>query len=152
VYLADPSQLPAALATLGRVEGLHAFANDSPPGGMRNVFPGRSGDLTLVPAAPNALAHLTTAQWLQAWWGGLWHTTGAHGFDPQSSDMGAIFYALGRGVPRGSDLGEVRAIDVAPTAAALLGISPPAQSEGQALFRATHFASGQTASKTDAKP
>ena len=58
--------------------------------------------------------------------------------------MGAIFFALGRGVPKGTSLGVVRAIDVAPTAAALLGIDPPAQSEGRALF--------QTDSNKDAKP
>ena len=39
--------------------------------------------------------------------------------------------------PAREDLTQLeRAIDVAPTAAALLGISPPAQSEGRALFPA----------------
>ncbi len=73
--------------------------------------------------------------------------SGAHGFDPALPDMGAIFYALGRGVPRGAELGEVRAIDVAPTIAALLGIQPPEQSEGRSLFRAS-----QTASNSEANP
>ena len=62
--------------------------------------------------------------------------------------MGAIFFALGRGVPAGTKLGEVRSIDVAPTVAALLGIEPPQSSEGT---RAVQLAR-QTASKTDAKP
>jgi arylsulfatase A-like enzyme len=59
---------------------------------------------------------------------------GGHGYDPELPEMGAIFFALGRGVTPATRLGVVRAIDVAPTAAALLGIDPPAQSEGKALF------------------
>ena len=59
---------------------------------------------------------------------------GAHGYDPKLPDMGAIFFALGRGVPAGTKLGEVRAIDVAPTVAALLEIEPPQSSEGRPLF------------------
>jgi arylsulfatase A-like enzyme len=44
--------------------------------------------------------------------------------------MGGIFLALGRGVPAGARPGRVRALDVAPTAARLLGIAPPADCEG----------------------
>ena len=68
---------------------------------------------------------------------------GAHGFDPALPDMGAVFYALGRGVPRSAELGEVRAIDVAPTVAALLGINAPEESEGRPLFRVTQTASNE---------
>jgi hypothetical protein len=63
-----------------------------------------------------------------------------HGFLPGRPEMGAIFYALGRGVPRGKALGEVRSVDVAATVARLLGIEPPAQSEGKAI---AGFGSGQ---------
>jgi arylsulfatase A-like enzyme len=47
--------------------------------------------------------------------------------------MHGIFVALGRGVPKGVRLPRVRAIDVAPTVARLLGIDPPASSEGAAI-------------------
>ncbi|MBI4607190.1 MAG: alkaline phosphatase family protein [Planctomycetes bacterium] len=47
---------------------------------------------------------------------------GAHGHLPQDPRMGALFVAWGAGVRRGAGLDEVRAVDVAPTAAALLGL------------------------------
>ncbi len=147
-YLRDPAQLDAALAALAQVDGLEAYANERLPAGLRSDYPGRSGDLTLVASPPNMLARASLLQRISAAWSRLrGKRIGAHGFDPAQPDMGAIFYALGRGVPRGAELGEVRAIDVAPTIAALLGINPPEQSEGRALFRAT-----QTASKSDANP
>jgi predicted AlkP superfamily pyrophosphatase or phosphodiesterase len=149
VYLADAGQREAALAALARLEGLTAYANESLPARLRSVFPGRSGDITLLAAPPWMLGRARFAEGMRAWWSRVrGHGMGAHGFDPALPEMGAIFYALGRGVPPGAQLGEVRAIDVAPTAAALLGIAPPAQSEGRALFGAVT----QTASKTEAKP
>jgi predicted AlkP superfamily pyrophosphatase or phosphodiesterase len=138
VYLRNFAQLDAALAALAKVEGLAAYPNQRLPAGLRSDYPGRSGDLTLVASPPNMLGRATPLQRLSAAWSRLrGKSIGAHGFDPALPDMGAIFYALGRGVPRGAELGEVRAIDVAPTAAALLGINPPEESEGRPLFRVT---------------
>ena len=135
VYLADVSEREAALAALAQVEGLKAYSPESLPPSFRSVFPGRSGDLTLVAEPPLLLARPTWGQMAFALFGQvIGRASGAHGYDPRSPDMGAIFFALGRGVPRSEKLGEVRAIDVAPTAAALLGINPPEQSEGRALF------------------
>ncbi len=48
--------------------------------------------------------------------------TGAHGHNPAIPDMKATFIAWGRGVKKGVKLGEINNTDVAPTAAALLGI------------------------------
>jgi predicted AlkP superfamily pyrophosphatase or phosphodiesterase len=134
VFLEDPAQRDAALAAFAKLDGLEAYTPERLPAGFRSFFPGRSGDLTLVATPPRVFAQPRFGRLLR----------GAHGYDPALPEMSAIFYALGRGVPAGTKLGVVRAIDVAPTAAALLGIEPPAQSEGQALF--------QTASKSDAKP
>ncbi len=131
VYLEDPAEREAALAALADVDGLRAYTEQSLPPSYRSFFPGRSGDLTLVASPPRLLAPLRALG-------------GAHGYDPEIPEMGAVFFALGRGVPAGARLGDVRVIDVAPTAAALLGIEPPAKSEGRALF--------QTDSKSDAKP
>ena len=44
--------------------------------------------------------------------------------------MNGIFLAMGRGAPAGARLPPVRALDVAPTAARLLGIAPPRDCEG----------------------
>ena len=59
---------------------------------------------------------------------------GAHGYDPGAHpEMGGIFLALGRGVGATAILPPVRAIDVAPTLSQLLGIDPPAHSEGSPI-------------------
>ena len=59
---------------------------------------------------------------------------GRHGF-PYGGDrrLAAISYAAGPGIRPGTVLDSIRQIDVAPTAAALLGIGPPAQAEGRVL-------------------
>lgn len=59
---------------------------------------------------------------------------GSHGPFPTRRRLHAIFYAAGPGVSPGTRLGVVRAIDVAPTAARLLGIPPPPQSAGRPLL------------------
>ena len=66
-----------------------------------------------------------------ATWAGK--TFGMHGYDPALEDMGAIFLAMGRGVPDESP-GEVRQIDVPATVARLLGIEPPKDSEGASIW------------------
>jgi hypothetical protein len=55
---------------------------------------------------------------------------GSHGYDPDLPDMGGVFMAMGRGVDPDLVLGEVRQIDLAATVSGLLGIAPPADSEG----------------------
>jgi len=60
-------------------------------------------------------------------------TGGQHGFQGTNRKIQAIFYAIGPGVPR-ANLGPVRQVDVAPTAAALLGIEPPKDNQGRAVL------------------
>jgi predicted AlkP superfamily pyrophosphatase or phosphodiesterase len=55
---------------------------------------------------------------------------GAHGYRPGEPRMAALFAAVGRGVPAGLALGEVRSIDVAPTVLRLLGVPAPEWMEG----------------------
>jgi hypothetical protein len=50
---------------------------------------------------------------------------GTHGFNPENPNMRASFLAAGAGVARCSDLPGMRLLDVAPTAAALLGTKFP---------------------------
>ena len=57
---------------------------------------------------------------------------GMHGYLPSHPDMGTGFVAAGAGVRQGVVLGRVRLIDVAPTAARVLGIPAPAV-EGRVL-------------------
>lgn len=58
---------------------------------------------------------------------------GTHGYAPDHPDMAAAFFVAGPGVPVGLDLGRIHMRDIAPTLAALLGLSLPAP-EGRGLF------------------
>jgi hypothetical protein len=60
-----------------------------------------------------------------------------HGYPPDTDGMHGILYAWGGGVPRGRDLGPVRAIDVHPTIARWVGMQPGQPVDGtpiEALF------------------
>ena len=57
---------------------------------------------------------------------------GQHGYDPRLPEMKAIFYAAGPDFKR-KTVKEVDNIDVAPTIADLLGISPPEQAQGRKI-------------------
>lgn len=50
---------------------------------------------------------------------------GSHGHDPALPDLHATFIAWGAGIKAGTNLGEIKNIDVAPTIARLLGIQLP---------------------------
>ena len=58
---------------------------------------------------------------------------GDHGHDPSRPEMDATFVIAGPGVPRGQRLGRVDMRDIAPTLAALLGVSLP-DAEGRDLL------------------
>jgi PAS domain-containing protein len=62
---------------------------------------------------------------------------GTHGFLPSRPSMATGFIAVGPGVRAGVALERIRLIDVAPTAARLLGVSPSAV-EGRAIEEILH--------------
>lgn len=134
LHLSKRSQLPRALEVLRALPGVEAFAQGEVPERLRFRNP-RVGDVVVLAAPPLALL---PANDLGARFGGLARlfggALGAHGYDPtRYTEMHGIFVALGRGVPTGARLPSVRAVDVAPTVARLLGMEPPAQSEGEAI-------------------
>jgi predicted AlkP superfamily pyrophosphatase or phosphodiesterase len=57
---------------------------------------------------------------------------GAHGYDPTSPEMQAIFLAAGPDVAK-KELGQVNNIDVAPTIDKILGVQPASTVDGKAL-------------------
>ena len=59
-----------------------------------------------------------------------------HGYPPDTDGMRGLLYIWGNGVPRGRDLGPVRAIDIHPTIARMLGIEPGQPVDGVAIDRA----------------
>jgi hypothetical protein len=60
---------------------------------------------------------------------------GSHGFTAELPKMNAVFVAAGAGVRKGVRLGVIKNLDVAPTAAALLGLSLPT-ADGRVLSEA----------------
>ena len=57
---------------------------------------------------------------------------GAHGYDPNITDMSAIFFAAGPDIGRGT-LRQIQTVDVAPTILKLLGVEAPSTVDGKAL-------------------
>jgi len=131
IHLTQPEQAARAVEVLRSVPGLAAWRREDLPAELR-YGNARVGEVVALAELPLALLPGSARG---ARFGGLarllGRSLGAHGYDPaRHPEMLGIFVALGRGVPAGLRLPRVRAIDVAPTVAKLIGIEPPAQSEG----------------------
>jgi hypothetical protein len=136
-HLERPAQADAAAAVLGALPGVRAFRGDDLPPEWRLAHPTRIGDVFAVAAPPRLFTQPWTAPDARFRLSRLLgRSQGVHGYDPAGHpEMDGVFLALGRGVPAGLRAGRVRAIDVAPTAARLLGIDPPRDSEGKPVAR-----------------
>lgn len=134
VFLADPADTGRAERALATLEGTAVYRADALPEAWRFRAPGRTGDLVVVTTPPRTFHRPDAGDRALLALGRLlgWRS-GMHGYDPALPDMGAIFLALGRGVPEGRRLGAVSSLDVAPTVAALLGIDPPRDAEGRVV-------------------
>lgn len=127
---AEAAQAAGKLAALAAPRA-RVFARGALPPALRFAHP-NAGDVVLLAepgfAFTDAWSQFDFLRRASALWGGA---VGVHGYAPEESpEMRGIFFALGRGVAPGTRLGAVRALDVAATAARLLGIAPPAQNEG----------------------
>jgi hypothetical protein len=113
--------------------GLEAFERRTAPRELR-LGNDRFGDVVVI--APVGTAFLRdsfmqrVAARLRLPGGSL---GGAHGYRPEEESMAAICIAFGRSAPPGASLGRVRALDVAPTVLALLGVPAPPELEGVAI-------------------
>ncbi len=134
VFLEDARDAVAAHAALNGTPHLRAYLRGSVPPRLRIAHPTRTGDLLLVTDPPYTFRESDWLTRLYAWasitMGG---EIGLHGYEARHDEMGAVLYALGRGVEPGGRLGRARAVDVAPTIATLLGIAPPRHSEGRPI-------------------
>ena len=89
----------------------------------RSFFPGRSGDVVLVPR-PNVF------------FGSVTPTYRTNHGSPWRYDTHVPLLFYGWGIRKGSHWAPVSTVDIAATVAALLGIAAPAQSEGRVLEEA----------------
>jgi predicted AlkP superfamily pyrophosphatase or phosphodiesterase len=81
-----------------------------------------------IEASPGFMIGGTCGRGLEAGIGTIYPGTGtggAHGYLPSRASMATGFIAAGAGVRAGVALERVRLIDIAPTAARLLGVTPP---------------------------
>ncbi|OCA85838.1 hypothetical protein A8F94_13295 [Bacillus sp. FJAT-27225] len=60
---------------------------------------------------------------------------GTHGGDPSREELKAVFIAMGPGIKKGSEIGEVSTLDIAPTIYNLLGLEIPAYVQGEDIFK-----------------
>ncbi len=131
VRLADPSQQAAAIRSFDAHDGVRAVPADRVPEALRYRHATRTGDLVVLADPPVRLGgtRRRAIEFLQRMTGS--GTPGAHGYDPaRFPDMHGVLLAMGRGVDPGTRFGRPHATDLAATVAALLGIAPPASSEG----------------------
>ncbi len=132
VYLEDPKQADAAIDAIRTLDPVRVYRKDDLPADLRLFHPTRTGDLVVLTDPPNTFSRPPgMAGYLRSWLHAVGMSFGGHGYDPQLPDMGGIFFATGRGVPRELVLPEVRQVDVAPTVARLLHMQPPRDSEGR---------------------
>jgi arylsulfatase A-like enzyme len=111
--------------------GLEAFARGETPAAWPTGNP-RYGDLVVVAPVGTAIVDGRRALAAPAAALGM-GLQGAHGPRPEAPAMAGVFLALGRGVAPGARPGRVRALDVAPTVLALLGVPQPAAMTGQPI-------------------
>jgi hypothetical protein len=134
VHLRDRGQRDEALDAIATLPRVRAYASDALPAALRYDRPGRTGDLVALADPPLAFFPPVALRGFGAEGtriAGL--RRGGHGYAAHHPDMSGILLAIGRGVPQGLPVGEVRAIDVAPTLARLLSIEPPRQAEGRPI-------------------
>ncbi|MBW2291089.1 MAG: alkaline phosphatase family protein [Deltaproteobacteria bacterium] len=134
VYLADVRDLQRAEAALREVPGHGVHRAAAVPEALRFRHPRRTGDLVLIAEPPHFYKRggrmAAIIEWLTSW---SREGRGAHGYPPALPDMSGIFYAMGRGIASGLELGPVSNLDIAPTVSELLAINAPKDCEGTAL-------------------
>jgi predicted AlkP superfamily pyrophosphatase or phosphodiesterase len=118
LYVSGGPDAVARAVAAARRAGLEAWPRAEAPRELRVDHP-RFGDAVVL-AKPGVAIGGGSAR-------------GMHGYRPEEPSMSALFGALGRGVPAGLALGEVRSIDVAPTVLALLGVDVPEWMEGRPI-------------------
>jgi 2',3'-cyclic-nucleotide 2'-phosphodiesterase (5'-nucleotidase family) len=103
--------------------------------GSDSLHPNRSGDVVVVLKPPYQFDASTAGKTIA-----FSQFFGQHGYLPETVDFGSntnmhgTFVASGPGIRRQSPVDGVRAIDLAPTVAFLLGIPGPANARGKILY------------------
>lgn len=105
------------------------------PKKLRFGHPDRVGDVVALAEPPARFAaQKTFSRELARLGSWLGRARGAHGYDPYKfPDMHGIWYAIGRGISPKQVVPAAHIVDVASSAARLLGIAAPRHSEGKSI-------------------
>jgi predicted AlkP superfamily pyrophosphatase or phosphodiesterase len=129
---ASPEMATRAVA-VARAEGLEAWRREEAPPEFRLGNP-RFGDaVVLCPPGTSVVRGGVAGRVQQALRGARLAYRGGHGYRPDHPAMAGIFLGFGDGIPA-SQIGSVRAVDVAPTVLALLGLPVPDWMEGSPIL------------------
>jgi predicted AlkP superfamily pyrophosphatase or phosphodiesterase len=130
---ADRAARAQRVVAIAREHGLEAWVDGQGPPEYAISNP-RFGDVVVVAPLGTAIASQSSVDWLLGLVGiERFAMRGIHGHRPELPEMGALFCAVGRGVAPGARPGTVRAVDVAPTVLALLGVPIPDWMEGRPI-------------------
>lgn len=134
----DPAQIERAAAALSQYEEFEVLRRGAFPDYVRLGTGPRVPPLIVSAKPPYFIESLERwPSWLQ--WLGDWgpdflyartSLKATHGYPPDTEGMYGILYAWGSGVARGRELGLVRAIDVHPSVARLVGMQPGTPVDG----------------------
>ncbi len=141
LYFDGPAEVERASAALAGYDAFEILRKGDLPEYARLGDGARVPELILSARAPYFMED--TDLW-PAWlrWLGRWgprlvwarpFLAATHGYPPDVEGMHGVLYAWGDGIARGRHLGRVRAVDVHPTAAALLGIRPGRPMDGRVV-------------------
>ena len=139
VYLDDPAQADAAAAKLAGYSEFDVLRKGALPRYAHLGDGPRVADLILSAHPPYFIEDMdrwpSWAQWLGDWGPDfLWarfSLKATHGYPPDTAGMHGILYAWGSGIAAGREVARVRAIDIHPTVAHLLGMEPGRPVDGR---------------------
>ena len=123
LYLDEPARAPAIRDALNEAwDHGRAWLPEETPAAWGVAGNPRFGHVILTADA----GHAVVGSWLRD----ARLPTGSHGWTPDTPEMHGIFLALGPGFPAGRVLPPVRAVDVDPLLARLLGLRPAPDLDG----------------------
>ncbi len=141
LYFEDAGEADRAMRPLSRYSEFIAVRKTALPASWHLGNGPRVGDIILSAKPPYFIEDLDRwpawLRWLGTFgpeflWIGPWPRA-AHGYGAEIPGVESIFYAWGAGVAHGRRIDNVRAIDLHPTIARLLGISPGTPLDGRVV-------------------
>ena len=121
IFIDDKAQRDDAFELLSKQDHIIAYRRENLPESFHMNHPTRTGDLIVTTEPPYMFNNNP-----------MDGPKGMHGYDPDLSEMHAIFGAVGAGV-RNERIGPIHMTDVAPTIAKLLGIKSVNHMQGRAI-------------------